>query len=234
MIGIIVLFGGVIVLASIIGSGAYFMWDTSFRNKVSIARQTGHDVQDVIWINTKFKVINNDGTWKIVFRHLTESTGSIEGRFWTKFLKPTRKARTLLMNDEEWKRRDMSKLLQRGLFLYETSEGVFFPMSIQNDGEEVSFKIIDQDNRLFLTNEVANINMLTGDTKKQLIGMIALIIGVVVLGVVIFGGMYWIHAQSTANVKETTTLCAAYTKEILNITLSGIPQYASSIPLPGG
>lgn len=214
---------------------AYKFWDKSFRNKAMIARQTGINIDDVIWINERFKVVNVNGSWKIIFRHIREKTGSIEGKFWTKFSKT--KPKTTTYNEDEWKKKDMSKLIQRGLFLYETSEGVLFPMKItRSETDDFTFNIVDQDNRMFLINEIEHVESLTKNPRSEMVKLVAIIVAIVVLGVTFAGGMYAMNSEGQQNVIQSAQVCGEYARAIFNSTMYGGKEYISNIPipLPGG
>jgi hypothetical protein len=222
---------GVLVLLVVLGVVAFVVWDKSFRNTARIARQTGNDINDVIWVNTRFKVIHEGGSWKIVFRHLREKTNSVEGRFWTKFYKP---GTEISMTKQQWEQKDMSRLLQRGLLLYETSEGVFFPMSINFSGGSSQLKIIDQENRMFLTNEIANTNELTKDKKNETLKIVAIVIGLVLIAGVAIGTFYMLNAEGQRNIAATAQVCGDYARAVFNVTMNGGTTYVGSIPYPGG
>jgi hypothetical protein len=224
----IILFG--VLLIGLLGVFVFFYWDRGFKNVAHIARQTGENIDDVIWIKTRFKVVYHNGIWKIHFRHLREKTLSVEGKFWTKF----GKSKILQMSETEWKSRDMTKLVQRGLYLYETSEGVFYPMKIEITDKKAGLRILDQDNKLFLINEIANIDMLTKDNQRMMVTIIAIIVGIVILGAVFFGGMYFLNKSSTEGMRQNAAVCSSYTKEILNLTMSPSNNFIGNIPMPGG
>lgn len=213
---------------------AWKMWDLSFKNHGFIARQSGKDYSDVIWIPSRFKVRNIDGSWHIMFRNIRERTVSVEGKFWTKFINP-KKSKKINFSEEEWKKKDLSRLIQRGLFLYETSEGVFFPMTIDSDNKDFKFKIIDQDNRMFLINEIEHTNKLTEDNRRQFLTIIGIIIGLVIIGALIFFGVIYLNKMGTENIAYTAQVCGEYARQVFNVTASGNPTFLSSIPLvPGG
>jgi hypothetical protein len=225
------LMGGVVAFFGVLGFVAYKMWDASFKNTAHIARQTGQAIDDVIWITERFKVVNTGGMWKIVFRRLKENTGSIEGHYWTKFVK---KSKALNISAEEWRKKDVSRLIQRGIFLYETSEGVFFPMTITAKDGAANFKIIDQDNRMFLSNELRNNAELTRNPRSEMIKVIAIIIGFVLVAGSMAGGLYAMNAEGQRNIAATAQVCGEYARAVFNITMNGGTEYVGNIPYPGG
>lgn len=228
-----------ITIAPIIGIVAYVINKKSYRNTVWIARQTGEEINDVIWIPDKFKVRNINGTWEIKFYHMKEKTPSIDGKLWTKFL--PNDGKILRLTKDQFDTLDLRRHLKRGLFLYETTEGEFYPLTIRNDGKNVLFSIVNQDNRNFIMRETQDINNLTRNKKQEKLLLWAIIIGI--LGMVIVSGLigYFQNKQHEENVQATVTLCGQYTTAIIEALTnpnSTKPQFANSIKpiisLPGG
>lgn len=233
---IVALFG---VLVVMMGFVAFMVYWKSFKNKVYIARQTGEAVGDVVWIEDRFKVSSIEGRWTIIFRKIPEKTNSLEGKFWTKFIK---KQKEWVLDKEKWDKYQMSKLVQRGLFLYETSEGVFFPMQINredaDDGKKdgkISFKIIDQDNRMFLIEELRNNSDLTKDRRREIIGIVAVAIAFVVLGIAFVFGFMYISDTSQTAMQTQAAVCNEYFRTLANITQNQQSTFIGDVlKLPGG
>lgn len=218
---------------------AFMVYWNSFKNKVHIARQTGEAIGDVVWIEDRFKVSSIEGRWTIIFRKIPEKTNSLEGKFWTKFIK---KQKSWVLDRDKWDKYQMSKLIQRGLYLYETSEGVFFPMQITredaDDGTKdgkISFKIIDQDNRMFLIEELKNNSELTKDRRREIIGIVAVAVAFIVLGIAfVFGFMYLSDTSQTA-MQQQAAVCSEYFRTLANITQNQQPSFIGDVlKLPGG
>lgn len=169
----------------------FFFWWTSFKFTARIAKQAGDNVDDVIWIEDRFKVVKKDGYHIIKFRWQRETSTSIPYKFWSKHSKkkPT-------WTDDQWKTLDMSKHLRRGLHLYMTTEGEYHPLVINKSGQ---FQILPQDNRAHIVSEFEHVNDLTLTPKKAYIAAGILGIAVIVLGIAfVFYLIYLQEAQMAA------------------------------------
>lgn len=224
MNGFTILIIALVVLLFISIIIAIMAYNASFRNVAWIARQTGKERSDVIWLSDKFRVINKDGFWEIQFRHLTERTSSVNGRFWTKFIAPKYVKKVVKFKENEWKGSDLSKKLQRGLFLYETTEGEFFPMEISFDGSSATFKPFGQDNRQFLINEIKDINDLTKNKKREMLILLAIIIGIIVLGVVVVMSIIYLKNSSVDQMAQLSSVCSSYANALFNATTTTAQQ----------
>lgn len=232
---ILVLILLMVTLGPVLGITFWLMYRNSFKNVAMIARQTGNDINDVIWIQDAFKVANKMGTWEIKFRKMKEKSQSIDGKFWTKFLKKKDENTILKYSKEEWDTLEMSRHIKRGLFLYESTEGEFYPMVIKNDGVNLSFSIMSQDNRQFLMREIQDINSLTRNKRADVLLLAAIIISIIVLGVCFIAFGYWQNKQYIRGVQETAGVCAEYARNVYNVTIANIPQYLASVQTtPGG
>jgi len=201
----------------------------SYKNKVWIARQTGKDVADVIWIEDRCRVVNKNGAWVIEFQKLREKMQSVRGEWWSKLLKPSYQRKALKFDKNEWDSLNFRPNLIRGLFLYETTEGEFYPMVPSKKDGEFLFKILDQDSKQFMISEIKDVNDLTRNTKQEVTLLWGIVIGIIVLGFVFFAGMWWQGHEHSANLAATAQLCASYTREVINITAGANPNYLNAL-----
>lgn len=157
-------------------------WNISFVYPVWIARQVGKDPSDVIWFADKAKVRERRGSYEIIFKRQIDSnkrSPSIPGEFWTKFWKNT----SAKFTEEEWARMDMSKHLKKGLFMYQSAEGEYKPLSIMAGEDSKVFRIISQDNRRWLADKTEETNEFALN-KRQLLFMYGfIIVGMIILGI---------------------------------------------------
>lgn len=222
LIVMIILF---IVLLPIFIFAFIVMRNSSYKNKAMIARQTGRDINDVIWLEDSYKITNENGNWLLEFKRMKERTQSIDGSVWTKFLAKKYHNKMLKYTRDEWDRIDMRRHIKRGLFFYETTEGELYPMTIQDH----SFNIIDRDDRLFVMTETQNVNELVKNDKKMMTTLLAIIIGIVVLGVVFVGGAIWQNNTHEKNIVATQQVGIAYAQSVYNVTCGGYPTYIANI-----
>lgn len=158
----------------------YIFWEMSFTYPVWIARQAGKNIDDVIWFQDKCKVRNKQGVHTIIFRRQISKSQSFTGDLWSRFFKK----KGVKFDDKKWKSLNMTKHLQRGLFLYQTSEGEFHPMKVAQKNEEVEMRILTQDNRMFLMNQTIEANELTLSKRQQMMVYGAIIVAFIALAVV--------------------------------------------------
>lgn len=209
---------GIIILIFFTIIFAIAMYRKSFRNACEIARQTGSSPDDVIWIRDRFRVKNKNGFWVIEFLGLKEKTGSIEGRFWTKFIQKKYTNKVLRYTEVEWKTRDLSKLVQRGIKFYETNEGEFHPMSINFDGEQAKLHVISQDSRQFLINEIKDINSLTKNRFKEMLLMAGAIVACFILAIIFIIGIIYMKESAQTSLASSQQACIDYYRVVQNIT----------------
>lgn len=231
----------IIILIIMIATGVpialtmfFFILKASYKNTAWIARQSGNDINDVIWIPDKFRVRPIDGTWQIQFQKMKEKTQSIDGKFWTKFLTKGMSKRVLTFSKDKWDSMEMRRHIRRGIFFYETTEGELFPMIIKKDEKEFTFSLVNQDNRQFIMREIQDINNLTRSKKKEMLAMIAIIVGILVLGLAFIIGGYWENNQHEQNIRTTAEVSMEYAKAVYNITCNGQPTYLDNLKIPGG
>ena len=184
------------------------LYNRTFKNRAIIARQTGKDVSDVIWIEDKFRVKNREGLWIIEFRKMRQKTLSIDGKFWTKFIKKKKQAGILKYTKEEWDGLELSKKIQRGIFFYETTEGEFFPMEIRDVEGKPSFSLITQDNRQFIINETQDVNSLTRNKKRDTLVLVALIVGIIVIAFMFVFGIIYMNETTKTNMAAIGASCS--------------------------
>jgi flagellar basal body-associated protein FliL len=191
----------IIVVLAIVGMIAFpaaiwaFFWWNSFKHKVWIAKQSGKDESDVIWVEDKCKVVDINGEHQIKFRGHKGGSPSFPGGFWTKVF-PKKLPHS--MSEKQWY--EMKKSLGRGIFLYQTTEGEFHPMRIQTDNEGFkSFRVLTQDNRGFIIRSLSDNNELAFNGRKQMITYIA-IAGVFIILAICF--IIWLVylTESASNV----------------------------------
>jgi flagellar basal body-associated protein FliL len=234
--GILLLIIVFIVAVPFVVIGGFLFNKKSYRNDVWIARQTGANLDDVIWIKDKFKVLYVDGNWILKFYNMKERTPSVNGSYWTKFMSPKFNNRLMQIPKEEWHTLDMRGKLKRGLFLYETTEGEFYPMGINTKdqlGKDIKLTIFNQDNRSFVASETQDVNSLTRNKNKDKLVLIAIIIGIVAM--VIIGGMiiYFQNKNHESSIQATAQLCGQYTVNIINaltnVNNTGTPRFIGDL-----
>jgi hypothetical protein len=196
---------------------AIWMRARSYRNRARIARQTGSNSDDVIWIEDTFRVKNTGGAWVIQFKKLREKTTSIPGSYWMKFVLPSALPKVLKYTDEEWKGQDLSKLIQRGIMFYETSEGEFHPMSVSFDGV-ARLHTISQDNKQFLISEIKDINSLTRNRFKEMMLLGGIVLAVFVLAVVFILGIIYLKESAQDSLGNSQQACIEYYRLVQNIS----------------
>jgi len=210
----LVLSGVLIVVASF----AFALYNMTFKNKVDIARQTGKDVSDVIWVTDKFRVRNRDGYYVIEFKRLRNKTPSIPGSFWTKFVQSKYERRTIRMTKEHWDVTDMSRRIQRGLKLYETSEGEYFPMQITTQDGKPVLSVVTQDNRQFIIHETQDVNSLTRSKKREMTVLVMAIVAILVLCLVFIFGIIYMNETAKTTLATQVRECAQYSQILYNQT----------------
>lgn len=193
------------------------MYFKSFKNHVMIARQTGSDPTNVIWVSDRFKVVDKDGYYRIIFLKRRVRTSDADGKLYTLFFK--KKPQGISITKEEWLMKDMSKLVQRGLFMYETNEGQFFPITMEvNNGAK--FQVLDQDKRRWITEEIKDIHELTRNRTKDILLLTAAIVACVVLALTFIFGIIYLNEQATKTQGTVQGACMAYIDKIMNYTIT--------------
>lgn len=101
------------------------------------------------------------------------------------------------------------------------------------------FKILTQDNRMFLINEFKNINSLTQNRKMEMMVLMGIIVAAVVLGVIFVFGIIYLNETSKATQQAQVADCANYARAVFNITSTGQPTFIESVTsnigsTPGG
>lgn len=201
---VVAVVAGIIVIPAAIW---LFMWWTSFTHKVWIAKQSGRDESDVIWVEDKCKVKDEKGQHVITFRGHKGASPSFPGEFWTKVFK----LKAAKVTDEDWP--FVRKNIGRGLYLYQTTEGEFHPMRIVSEGTRKGFKVLSQDNRGFVIRSLSDNNELTLSGRRQMFIYLA-VAGVFIVLVVAFI-MWLVYITETA-----TNLCGVAGSNVLE-TLQG-------------
>lgn len=239
----LLVFSAIGMLIAIIGIVTIiFLTARTFKNTAWIARQTGQGTNDVMWFHDKFRVVNREGAWVIEFKKIKEKTKSIDGKYWTKFLLPKSVPKLLKYTKETWDTMNMRSHLARGLFLYETTEGEFYPMTIERKEGAVLFSVLDQDNRQFLITGIQEVNDLTRNHKQEVALLWGVIIGIAVLALVFFIGMWWQGHEHDKNLAASAAVCQAYAYQVVNITSSHPNTFLNDLtgmvggpaPPPGG
>lgn len=186
----------------------------TFKNTVYILRQTGKNVSDFVLFDDKCRVVNKDGAWTIEFKKLKEKTRSVDGSFWVRVLSKKMKNKALRFEKDEWDRLDMRSHLMRGLFLYETSEGEFYPIQVERTEDKTfKFRVLSQDNRQFIITEIQGINDLTRNHKKELTLLWGIVIGIIVMAVVFFAALWWMGKMHDQNIINTMQACSGFLRD---------------------
>ena len=155
---------------------AWFIWEKTFRYKCFIAKQTGNDPDNVVWFEDKFKVLQKEGYYRIIFRRQISQSQSFPGELWSKFFRN----KSIKFDNNRWMHLNIPKHIARGLFLYQTTEGEYHPMRLERDGV---MKTLSQDNRAFLVHQFKKSAELALTPRKQIIAIAAVIGGIVILGI---------------------------------------------------
>lgn len=215
MINLYVLAGFVFLF--LLGGTIMFLFTRkAYKNTAHIARQTGNDPSDVIWFQDKFRVVNKEGSWRIEFQRLREHTRSIEGKWWNKFLRSgSGGTKIISVPKDRWEELDLRSHITRGLFLYETNEGEYYPMKIQRVQDEFMFSVLDQDNRQYVISETQAVNDLTRDRKKELALIWAIVVGIGVFGVISLAAMWWISKMHDQNIMQTAQVCGVAANNVI-------------------
>ena len=230
----IILISMLITLLPIGGIAILIIYRSSFKNIAFIARQAGKDTNDVIWIRDFFKVKYVQGHWIIKFRRIKEQTQSLHGGFWTKFLHKKHENQILKYTPEQWESLEMRRHIRRGIYFYETTEGEFYPMIIKIEDKIPTFSVVNQNNRQFITWETQDVNNLTRNRRRETVMILAIIIGIIVLGAVFLSGGYFSARQHEKSVAATTAVSIEYAKAVYNITCNGQNNFIGNIKAPGG
>ena len=158
--------------------------------------------------------MNKDGAWVIEFEKLKEKTRSVDGSLWTKLLSPKYQKKALDYPRELWESLDLRSHLMRGLFLYETTEGEFYPMQVERkDDKSFVFKVLSQDNRQFIITETQGVNDLTRNHKKELTLLWGIVIGIVVMAIVFFSALWWMGKMHDQNIITTMQACGGFIRD---------------------
>lgn len=206
---------GILMFAVIV---AIIIYNKTFKNRAFIARQTGKDTSNVIWIQDKFKVVMKDGHYFIKFKNLRQKTTAVNGAYWTAFFRPKDSAKELKVTKEEWEHKEFGKKIQRGLFFYETNDGEFYPMKIEMEAGSAEFKILSHDNRRWIANQIKDIHDLTRNRTKDILLLVAGIIAIAVIGVVFIFGSIYMNEQATKSLAVNQVACTAYIDKLMNYT----------------
>lgn len=209
---------------------AGILYNKSFKNRALIARQTGKDTDDVIWIEDRFRIKNDNGFYVMQFKHLREKTPSLSGAFWSKFISKKEQNKIIRVTKEQWGLLDLSKKIQRGLFLYETTEGEFFPIGLRQDEKQPVFSAISQNNRQFIINQTQDINSLTRSKRREMTVLLAAIISCFVLAVIFIFGIIYLSETAKTSVQAQSQACADIVSQTFNPRNETTnPQFLNSI-----
>lgn len=206
----------VVLLFSIIA--AVVLRGRMYKNRVWIARQTGSDPTDVIWVEDRFYAKNINGLWVLKFKNIKDEAPSFDGSVHTKALRKS-PPKILRLTRDQWAALDMSRKLQRGLFLYETTEGEYFPLKIgvNIDGQH-TLQRIDANTRMFLIKSTQNKNDLTRNRRREFLVLGGIIAGCIVLGVIFVIGIIYIHNESILGIESAKSACYSATQAAVNGT----------------
>lgn len=161
----------VLVPALLLGVIGLFIWNYSYKYQIHIARQAGTDPKDVIMHEDKFKVVQRGGKLYIKLKRMRLSMPNIDYSKWAKF---SSRAIEVGVADSEGRVKynegwnNLRDRLNRGLYVYMSDDGQFFPMVITAPGE---FTVLDQDTRNFIVDELVDVNnvALTGKQKAAMV-----------------------------------------------------------------
>jgi hypothetical protein len=220
---------GLFFLTIVLMAVAFVVYKRSFKNVARIARQTGIESDNVIWIDDKFKVTQRNGQWVITFFRIKERTSSIPGSSWTKFLHPKGRNKVLELSDDEWRGRQLSKHIQRGIFFYETIEGQLSPMTIVRKDGETYFEVMTQDNISFLAEAVIEANSLTRNRNKELLVLGGIIAACLVLGIISIFGIIYMNESAKSTLGASQAQCIQLYREINNMTASGSASFLDDV-----
>lgn len=156
---------------------AMLFWYLSYNRTAWIAKQTGKEANDVVWVRDKFKVRMINGVYTLIFRNQVERAPSFSGHLWAKIYH-----KQIKYTPERWATLDMSKKIQRGLFLYQDEEGHYIPLTIRVDGKNRELFGLPQNMRMFTAQSIAENQKLTLNARQLFKMNLAAIIGVVILG----------------------------------------------------
>ena len=171
----------------------FYFWNKSFIHTVFIAKQSGRDVSDVLWVRDQFKIIERNGVHVIAFKRHKGKSPSFSGDFWCKVFKNN----GISIDDDVWKKISMPKMIGRGLFLYQNTEGEFHPITLSIGSHHPEFKVLTQDNRAFIVQGLRETQALTLTAKKQVIAIVAVVIAILVLAVLFFLFLMYLTEAAT-------------------------------------
>jgi flagellar basal body-associated protein FliL len=220
----------VFVIVAILAAVVLLFHRASYKNRAIIFRRTGNNMADYLIYQDRFRVNFEDGVWVIKFLRLSEMTKSVDGRFFVRFFRPKYQKVLFKVPREEWDRLDFSDKIQRGLVLYETREGHYFPMKIKEQESFAEFETdFSQDNRNFLANQTIQAANLTRNKRQDKLILMALIIGSLVLGAITIAAFYFLQRNAQSNVIQSAMVCSEYARSIINVTTSGSPHFLDNI-----
>lgn len=216
MISVLWIFVGMMFFVFVMAMFSFVLWDKSFKNPVLIARQTGQDADTIIWVRDRYKVQQKDGYYYLRFRHRRVKTKDVESKFHTLFAKKRRDVAELTR--EEWDTYDMSKKVQRGLFLFETSQGMLQPMAVRFNDGYAALEVMGEDTRRWLAQEIKDVNELTRNRTKDILLLTAAVVCIAALAVVFIFGFIYMNEQGTKAIAANTGACTQYLDRLLNYT----------------
>lgn len=165
--------------------GLLLLRGRSFKHVGVIAQRLGSNIDDITFIIDKFKVIKKDGYYTILWKtYGREPSPSPEFKLWARFFK-----KPITKDVNKWSRGQIKKLVVRGAFFYQTTEGELKPMTVQATGE---LKVLNQDNRAFIINSIRKNKEFRAKNKDKLIaaamtvGVVFLLVMLTIVGLIFF------------------------------------------------
>lgn len=145
----------------------FMVFRASFKHRAMVAVPMGDSPDDVIWVDDKFKTRKRGETLQISFLKTKGKAYAPQYKWYSKWLKQNK---ALPQEDKDgWfqiKDADMRKHLYRGAFFYKASDDEVFVMRIADAGK---FKILNQDTRELIVNDIEREKHLTTSFKDKLI-----------------------------------------------------------------
>lgn len=169
------------------------IYNMGFRHKVMVAKQTGPGAEDVIWVEDSARIGFKNGNYTMTFKRHRGKTQVPEGKWWHRFL---RKNAVKEFTEEEWRKKDMRRAMQRGIMLYQNNEGEFHPMRIRYENNRADLEVLSQDNRMFIAQEIQDTQELTLSKRQQVIAIVAIVVGFILIAAVMILGFIYIGNQA--------------------------------------
>jgi hypothetical protein len=125
----------------------------SFKHPAIIAVQVGENYNDVVIVNDVFRVRRTqDGYYVTEFKTLTnERTPTPDFNVWNIFGDTNVTDKNQKNEKKKWSEKEIKGFISRGVIFYKSAQGDLKPCIFGSEGK---LKILSQDNKAFLMNEV--------------------------------------------------------------------------------